>query len=64
MCRSSSDLVLSFGMSFGPNNLFFGFGWQKCWLVVPDSGLSSESENFSAGVFSNKQNLQVARSDA
>lgn len=64
MCRSSSDLVLSLGMSCGPKNLFFGFGWQKCQLVVPDGDLSSESENFSAGVFSNKQNLQVARSDA
>ena len=51
-------------MSCGPKNLFFGFGWQKCRLVVPDGDLSSESENFSAGVFSNKQNLHVARSDA
>lgn len=64
MCRSSLDLVLSFGMSCGSKNLFLGAGWQKCWLVVPDGGLSNESENFSAGVFSNKQNLQVARSDA
>lgn len=54
MCGSSSDLVLSLGMSCGPKNLFLGFGWQKCRLIVPDRGLSSESENFSAGVFSNK----------
>lgn len=54
MCRSSLDLVLSFGMSCGSKNPFLGAGWQKCWLVVPDGGLSNESENFSAGVFSNK----------
>ena len=64
-CRSSQDPVLSLGVSCESISLFLGVWWPKDRLAVPESGHSSEvEENTFGGMFSKRQNLQVARCDA
>ena len=63
--RSSQDPVLSLGVSCESISLFLGVWWPKDRLAVPESGHSSEvEENTFVGMFSKRQNLQVARCDA
>ena len=48
--QSGQDLVLSLGMLCESRVcLFLGFWWHKCWLAVPETGLSIQVEEISSG---------------
>ena len=64
-CRSSQGLTLSLCVSCKSKSLDPRVWQHKGWLPVPYKSFSNKvEEHLSGGVFSNRQNLQVARCDA
>lgn len=58
--RSRQGLMPSLDVSHESKSLFPGDSWHKGWSVAPDRCLSSKVEkSLSAGVISNRENLEA-----